>query len=683
MKRIIAWLLCACAALAAVGAAGEETDAAAEAMALFRGRHDGVAFALPGFGERLTDVDSAGRWRDSVQLAGVCAEDGTEFQLRSADISEWQAGYRRTHPNAEPRQVMAQTLYAYSALILNSYGAETEHLKAKAVDGETLILNYDYTYPDTPGQAYRAKCIVRQGRATCLTMGVCAHTQAVLDALRLTEEPPAQEAPRVMDIQGLEAVYPCEPYQKGLENTALLVAFTEDWSYLSVQYVPARLALPETEDEVRTLMMTAARDKMLPIFGGRELRSPRLFSLGDGYMLSFSSVSAERLADYGQPWLCRLYVTSGGVWYVTAADTETGTAFMSRLRMGDGTITELQPAEVPEAEGDQPAADAVRFDTFRDRLAALAEAKAFGADLTDPYWSEPFFSDGQWKRVVYSKAYADLPCLIVCLDGPEDTALVGEVRALGRDPDVRYAETAILASCAAEALAGESAHAILRTRLAARSQGDAPEERYGAYLWRQSYFSSPDTAEKHHLITLSLADGWEVREAVTPRDEALPDIEGGAVTAETLLERFNSLSGRYYGGMLRASFVDVPMEGNEAAWIISVNNSFMIQASTADGTPASPVLQLLIASIGGEPSQSAPLTLGCTLLCYAALTDLSEEEYMALNNTLLEYPLWDDLAGMQPLAARNGIMALLSDDEMNGSPIFMGWVAGAQTEEER
>ena len=46
------------------------------------------------------------------------------------------------------------------------------------------------------------------------------------------------------------------------------------------------------------------------------------------------------------------------------------------------------------------------------------------------------------------------------------------------------------------------------------------------------------------------------------------------------------------------------------------------------------------------------------MLTFAAMAGLPEEEYMALNYRLMEYPLWGDLCGM--LHATN---ALLGDDE--------------------
>ncbi len=673
MKKRLSCCLCICLLLSVFPAFAEEnTDAALQAMALFKGEKDGVAFALPGFAERLQDEDRPGYWKDSVQLAGSCAEDGAEFQLRTADISDWLKSYRAVNPDAKARDVMAQVLYRYSTLMLSAFGASTAHIKAKAVGEDGLILTYDYTYPDTPGVQYHAKCVLSAGKAYCLTMEDCGHFESVRDALRMTEEAAAVGDEKV-DIAGLTAVFPHAPLVRKEDDYTVLAAFSGDWSYLSVQYVPARVTLPEEENERWRQLLKVAADKVIPAVGGSEVLSPRLFSLGDGYMLSFASVLTERLGEYGQRWLLRLYITSGGLWYVYAADTEDGAAFMSRLHMDNEAAVEITPASaVADAEVAVDTQTApVSYREFRQRMEALFASRAYGTAFDGGYWSEPFFSDGHWVRVLFSTGSVEHPYLIVYTDGPEDDAQVTEARALGSDPACAYGDVAIMASCAAESLAGESVHPVLRTRLATRRSGDAPEEAYGGYRWVQSYYSSPYTAEKHHLIAVSALEPPDNREAPTVPDEGeLPDITGSAMTLTALAERINRYSQEYFDGMFDASLYQDPDTG---AWVAVVGDSVMVRPTLSNESPDAAILQVWIADV----QEQAPYAMAVTLIVYAAMTDLSEDEYMALNLRLTEYPFWDDLAGMQPLAAKNGVMALLSDDETeDGRALFMGWVAG-------
>ena len=674
MKKWISCCLCICLLMSVFPALTEEnTDEALQAMKLFKGEKDGVAFALPGFAERLKDEDNPGYWKDSVQLAGSCAEDGAEFQLRTADISEWLKTYRAVKPNAKDRDVMAQVLYRYSTVILSTFGAETANIKAKTVGEDGLILTYDYTYPDTPGIQYYAKCIIRAGKAYCLTMQECGHWESARDALRMTEEASASAGYDKVDIAGLEAVFPQAPVIREEDAYTVLAAFSEDWSYLSVQYIPGRVSLPEEENERWNQILKVAGEKVMPAVGGSEVISPRLFSLGDGYMLSFSSVSTERLGEYGQRWLLRLYITSVGIWYVYAADTEEGAAFMSRLHMENEAPVEITPES--EATDVDVSADTqtapVIYSDFQNRMEALLASRAYGTDFEGGYWSEPFFTDGHWVHVLFSTVFQELPYLIVYTDGPESDALVTEARALGSDPGCMYGDVAIIASCAAESLVGEGIHNVLRARLAARRSGEAPEETYGGYKWVQSYYSSPYTAEKHHLISISALEQPNNRKAPTLPDEGeLPDITGSTMTLTTLVESINRYSRDYFSGMFDASLHQDP---NTGAWFAVVGKSVMVRPTLSNETPDSAIRQVWIADV----QEQAPYAMAATLIVYAAMTDLSKEEYMALNLRLTEYPFWDDLAGMQPLAAKNGVMAVLSDDETeDGQTLFMGWVAG-------
>ena len=681
MKKVLLLFLCLCALATGLGAAAEQAaDPAGQAMTLFRGTRGGIAFALPGFGERLTDADNEGHWKNSIQLAGSCAADGAEYQLRSGDISEWIALYSASHPDASPRDAMGQTLYRYSFLVLGSYGAKATNVKAKAADDDTMLMTYDFTYPDTPGVTYHAKCLLRNGMACCLTIEPCAHSDAALDALRFADELDGNETPVRVDIAGLEAVFPHEPIRQHpqAEDTYIYAAFSADWSYLSVQYIPARISLPEDGDALWETMNRLAVEKIIPAFGGETVYTPRLFELDDGYMMNFSSISTVHMGEYGQRWLCRLYVTSGGIWYVYAADTEDGAAFMSRLLIQGETVRELTPgaadsgADAPKAAETGPLA----FDAFSDRLTALLAERAFGVTYDGMYWSEPFFSDRHWVRIMYSTETSALPFLAVYTDGPEDTALVQEVRVLGPDPYCAYGDTAILASCAAEALTDAGTHEILRARLATRRRGEAPAEAYGAYTWKQTYFSSTDTAEKHHLITLTAAQPPETREVpAIPTEEPLPDIQGDTITAEALTERLNSLSQTFYGGQFPAQIITQTNDDTgESLWMILVGDSILIRPNTEDGTPSSPIRQAWIFTTEDNP----PSVLAGTMLTFAAMAGLPEEEYMALNYRLMEYPLWGDLCGMLPLAAKDGMAAMLSEVDVGDGYVCMGWVDGVR-----
>ncbi len=684
MVKRISWLLALVWALGACCGCLAEEDAAAQAMKLYCGEKDGIRFALPGFCERLEDAEYEGHWKHSIQLAGTCAADGAEFQLRTADIGDWLDSYRKLHPKAKERDVMAQSLYGYSAVILSSYGAQMGRVSAKTLAAGTMLLQYDYTYPDEPDVAYRAKCLLRGTRALCLTMETCPHLPDVFDALCVAEAPSGPKEDVSCSIQGLRAVFPGEPVILEQESLAAYTALSDDWSYLSVQYIPARLTLPEDQETLYGALLGVAEEKVIPAIGGEAVSDVSLYRLGQGYMMAFSTVSTLHMGEYGQRWRCRLYVTDGGIWYVYAADTEDGAAFLSRIEFPGETPEEMTVLTEKPADGPaETAADPVAFDAFRARLAALVADGAFGMDAEEDMqrWCTPFYSDARWVRVWSSEKGPVVPCLVVYTNGPEADAAVTQVRVLGYGPGAAYGDTAMMASCAAEALAGPQTHEVLRSRLALRRKGQAPEETYGPVTWAQTYFSSTDTEARYHLITLTVRGALPTRQAVRlPEDEeTLPDIEGCAVTGTELVEKINYYASVFYGGSFKAQLVTKPgaEDAGEGEWTIALNENILVHPSTVDGSAASPVLQVWITSVDGV----APNALAGTVFTYAALADLSDDDFLALMFRLVEYPLWGDLRNMQPLAARGGVMALLSDDvNADGSPRFMGWVAGAAYE---
>ena len=108
--------------------------------------------------------------------------------------------------------------------------------------------------------------------------------------------------------------------------------------------------------------------------------------------------------------------------------------------------------------------------------------------------------------------------------------------------------------------------------------------------------------------------------------------------------------------------------------MILVGDSILIRPNTEDGTPSSPIRQAWIFTTEDNP----PSVLAGTMLTFAAMAGLPEEEYMALNYRLMEYPLWGDLCGMLPLAAKAGMAAMLSEVDVGDGYVCMGWVAGVR-----
>jgi len=303
---------------------------------VFRGKVGRIAFALPGVPQWVLDHDYPGLWINSVQLFGNAA-DGAEFQLRTADIGEWIQAYKEAYPQANPQEWKVQALFSYAMFMIKTFEGEINNPAAFEEDG-LVYASFDYAYPDAPGQAYRGKAILDGSLAVSLTGAVSGQTDKAFDLLTgLSEaEAASQAAPAnsPWSMGSLSAVFPGAVHEQETGQSLLAACFAEDFSFMQIEAFARGARLPGKEgDALRDELILLAKRVMLPGIHGQSISNPMVSRPArDMVALDFTSVNTEPLGEeYGQRFLGRLYLGERGVYYIWAADTATGQAFMDNL----------------------------------------------------------------------------------------------------------------------------------------------------------------------------------------------------------------------------------------------------------------------------------------------------------------------------------------------------------------
>lgn len=305
-------------------------------LAIYRGVIGRVSFALPGVPQRIADQDYPGLWKNSVQLFGI-AMDGAEFQLRTADISEWIAGFEKTYPDKEPFEWKAQALLSYSLFMINNYKGEMTNPVVHEEDGLVYAV-YDYTYPDTPGVAYVGKAILDGSQAISLTGAKSKQMDKAFDLLlglsvqEAASLPPAQPQPWSKGC--LSAVFPDTFHVRDDGQSILAFCFTRDFDYLHIEAIPLAIDPSDKQgDALAKELESLAQRVMLPAINGKTVSNATVhYPAGDTVMLSFNSVNTKPFGEqFGQRFLGRLILSQRGTYYIWAPDSPGGQAFMDSL----------------------------------------------------------------------------------------------------------------------------------------------------------------------------------------------------------------------------------------------------------------------------------------------------------------------------------------------------------------
>ena len=616
--------------LCLVPASGEAIeDSYAQAMSLFSGVYGGIAFQLPGAVELYEEGDMEDGWTGSRQLIGTCAGDGAEFQLHAADISPMIAYFKTGHPDDPEDQLRLNALMNYGMFIPNRYGVEVSDIKPHGSrETGNLWADIRFTYKDTPEVPYTGRFLLAGTQAVCLVIESCEHTDSILNALRFVtaEERDAllteKSQPVYAPLRGLEMTFPAAPiYLSGDDSVERLACFSADWTFIQVQFQPVGLALNVTGDDLKDSLLTIAKERMLPPYKTKDVLEPVMTQPAPHTArLDFAFVNQQTMGEYGQRMRGSLYAGEYGVWYIYAADTETGRAFMNSLRLED------EAAEPSAAPAVLPAEGASTLPAFRTALENLMNQSALGFSYKPGnfYWSDAVFSGGDWMRAVFSRDSQSLGAALIRLDSSASDAAIREIRMLLRSGEETDKEDWLAFSRLCS--------------LALRGDDEIRDE----------HLDPEDSSLVYERIILKpLGEIPTVREDVPfPEGQPLMEIRDSGVTAALLEKRI-------------AALTDMPLKYHSTqngTRIYIFGNAAGMMVYTADETEDAPVTMIIL--VGDQP-ESAPLVLHGTMMAFAAMTDMSSAETAMTSYALLETPMWDELADLWPLLCRGNIEAHL------------------------
>ncbi len=637
---ILALSLCVPASFAGEGEAGR-------AMELFSGVIGSVAFALPGRVSVLHEQDYPGAWKDSVQLTGVCAEDGAEFQMYTADVQALIDAFTQQYPDGDPNDIRLSALMNYCLFYPNHYGAEIGDM-SPFISQSTGILgvNVTFTYPDAPGVTYCARCFLEGPTATGLVAMECDHTLEALDRLRIVgpEEKDAltkeKTTPVYLDLHGLGMTFPCSYTLREQENMLLAACFGADFTFMEVNAVPQSWDITGTEEE-QTAFMTEAAKKMLAVFDTEEVLDPVLTRpTGTALRLDFTAVDKSTYGDYGPKYLCRVYAGEEGFWQVMASDTAAGRAFMDSVRL----TGESAPAAPAADDPVQPAA-AASFAAFRTSMNDLLDRENPGLRLKSGNfeWSDPLCSGGKWMRVLFSRDLTSAAQII--LASPDEDAPIAEIRVLDSllyrsEPDEGFIPFARLCGLA---LTGEDA-GVEAERL-------SPE----------------GSALVYERVILTPPAPVPLGEALPEPEGTIPDITLAQVPAAEFESRCKRLAPLWDTELTHLASQPTRQGSEARAYRLGDVGLIVYLNGVGDDSPVSMVIVM------GSSEEDCPAVVAATMLAYAAMAGVDENHTVPLACALTEYPLWGDLCDLWPLLSDGRVCAHLQEDD-EGLP--MGFVAG-------
>ena len=679
MKRLFALILALamlCPLLAQADGGATET-----LMQCFQGLSGNVKFVLPGTPVLLYDVETPGYLTNSRQLFGHCYDDDAEFQLRGGDIAGMIEMIQADYPDQPEKNVRLNALMSYAGMVPVSYGAELDDYTASYdPDNGSVLVEFFFTYPDTPDVQYYGKATLEGTWATSLILEDCPHAQKVLDSMVFLREATAEayresHSERTQaNVHGLTMTFPCAPTAIPLEDgMERLSAFSLDWCLMDVQYQPLIIAIKGEDEEV---MKSVAEKVLLPTVDADEILNPVLSRFPDGTLqLDFeaeTSMMAMGNAYGNRHFLhCRVIAGEGGLWSIVTDDSETGEAFLASMTLNGktaqaaaqpeekkATATDLGNAttatDLPVDESKAPVANA-SFLTFIDLITGLNEGldpDRFGVGVQTESLgvSEAYYSGDRWVRVIYP-ADISIGVALVYTNGPELDDDICEVRVLdgGSSPNMM----AFARLCAWSLFGGEEELADLyadETPVTVKLNGGSATAGYTDHPHSQLAYSwvsiVPDIVP---AMSLTIPEPGE--------DDLLEDITSGSVTRAEFEANMGVLLP--FLGLSEMELEEAEDAGEDGFYHLYYVAGCLIQVWTETDAETDPVTFVVIL---GEPD-NAPLVFGLTMTAFVAVTGGDEEALTAVAMLLTETPLWDELYDLWPLLSDGEVACILMEED--------------------
>ena len=661
-------LLSVCAASSAEG--GIQYDP----LEVYKGRINQIGFALPGMPLVLHEHDVPDYWKDSIQLNGVCGFDGCEFQLHIADISPRIETKNTENPDAGEGENEMSALLDFASFYILYYDGVIEDVQS---DPEQGLLTFRYTYPDTPGVTFYGKCYLTGSTAVCLMAEECAHNEKALGLLRPMTQEEHQEylnrTPVIQDFMGISMFFPYEPIVFTDSNDVTMAfCFAKDYTRIIAQYLPVSLNMEINDETMKSLAQNAAgtlgegnadiRDGVLS--GNEELWQ---------YDFSFRSSLGHGNSEYFmETWKGRAFAGEDGIWYLLASDGETAEQFMKSCDLSaeapERSYSGLwAKAEAVQAKERDPAPAPATMRQFIRDLITLLDTGEYADVISseDLQIGDAIRSDERWTRTLTigsSELYA-----ILILSSEEKNAAVNEIHIIcGENIDYRYGS--YFSVCCAKAAEGKAAD----EKLDMYAQSAEPDT---GFLWVGERYHADnayiDRSDFHHYRMTVAANALTKARQIA--GEWIFGLTGDseAMTVQEFCDGWDQINRTVYANMVPITDrMTVPREdGQEMHMLMFGDSSAVLLMCDADGQER--ISSIMVLNYEEFPPQ---VLLG-GLISFAVVTRMPMDELIRVTLMLQEYPLWEDLYAMDPVAGWNGMALLMDDDEYSDLYIPIAYIA--------
>ena len=643
----------------------------------WQARNGNVVFALPGIPKAcLHEGDMDTYWKDSSVVWGTCVHDGMEYQLRRADIGPWIEDLEKLYPEEDPAQLRFHALYGYASMQITSHEGSTGQ---PAVNPETEMMLFSYTYPDTPGVDYAAKAYLDGTQATVLYMGQCEHLEeAQRRFTKLTAEEAAartEDNPYWLYFHGKPVTFPRTPCIYEKNGCADVFCLADDLTRIIASYVNVGLVLRGDDPaEMEQILRQDAQDRIDSIIGGTILEGSVSGDESE-WRYDFTFMQSNSLNEtYPDTfrWRGVTFIGENGVWTLACNDTETGRAFIGSLgEINDSTISpryRLTNSTLEAQPRKQDGAPATLGQFVKDLTALLR------ANEDSEYFDEEFVNignavqrDGKWVCPVMFQAMDIMALLQLSSDG-EDAA-VNEIRVLvGGDYEEAVAD--ILTSLCIEAAEGKTDQVLKQLRKEGKRKDG------GNFRWKGERYEAekrlPSGGTPFYRMTvraLNPAEQKPVPEA--PDGSNLFAKPAGSV--KQFRDRWYWLNWNVFSGQYTLYHMDgdtMEAEDGTVSFVSSFGNKCAVGLSAEFGDLKAGVVRAKVFGLNGDAEE---VCMG-GLLAMACVTGMPDEQFWLTLMMLSEYPDLEDLAQMDPVAGWNGKRLVLSEEEFDGRMIPTAYI---------
>ena len=674
-RNMIVLIICCLILLMSVSLADAEVTTY-DPFEVYRGTAGSFTFALPGLPTAVVhEFDMINLWQDGIQMWGECGNDGSEYQLRAADIQQGIEYFTGLNPKDSREKNNWRALYAFSSYYIDYQGGTAG---TPVINAEDQSMIFHYTYPDAPGSTYTAKCLLDGSYAVCLLMEDCDHQERAFSELRqLTEEETEglkNSQPYLLDFNGIPMTFPKEPTFLNVDNGSSAICFAEDYTRIIAQYVPIGLTLNMDQEEAADSLKMLA-EKAMDIVGGGTVESGTASGDADLWKYEYTALlDSPYNTTFREEflWIGRVYVGDSGIWYLMCNDTETGRAWLNSAGEASGKYLAEDLNSAGETSLDLPwsylsielnallaeeRTDDGAPATLRQLMRGITEIQkdeSFGGLFDDVQIGDALFSNGQWVRtaVIAYDAFA-----LLFMSSEEETAVINEIHIIVND-EYDTEALGILSAGFAQAAEGED-----YPELAAIRQGNSsrlPENWEGKrYRTKESHEAKGGSFD-YWLLTMKAVYPETVQHIPEWTEEIAFDVPEKSVS--DFRADWNRMDSNWYGGQFPLQTLD-PQQADDGKFVhfFIFGDQTCIALTTDSEEENGLISKLQIYNLNDFPAQTF---LG-GLMALAIMTDMPEDEFIRMTLMLQEYPMWNDLLALDPVAGWKGKMLVLTGDEYN------------------